>query len=162
MKRAVASLDRIGSIGALVADLAAPCCFPLFAAVGAALGLGALGRFESAVLYLFQAFAAMSLLGLAFAFRAHRHPGPPLLGSASVGALVYTFYGSFSPVALYTGLFGLLAASAWNYFCTRGQRGAAPTLRSVITCPHVRIARNKRCRQTLVYSSTIALRAARV
>src|SRR5436190_24175777 len=30
------SLDRIGSLGAIVAAIAAPCCFPLFAALGAA------------------------------------------------------------------------------------------------------------------------------
>ena len=135
MKRAVAALDRVGSIGALVAAIAAPCCFPLFAAVGTALGLGALGRYESAVLYLFQAFAVVSLLGLAFAFREHRHPGPLLVGLASVGALAYTFYGSFSLVTLYTGLFGLLAATAWNYFRSRRRRSATPILRSVITCP---------------------------
>ncbi len=46
--------------------------FPLFAAVAAALGLGALGRYETVVLYLFQAFALLSLLGLALAFRQHR------------------------------------------------------------------------------------------
>jgi hypothetical protein len=135
MKRAVASLDRVGSIGALVAAVAAPCCFPLFAAVGTALGLGTLGRYESAVLYLFQGSAAVSLLGLAFAFGEHRRPCPLLLGLASVAALAYTFYLSFSLAALYTGLFGLLAASTWNYFSSRRQRSMTPILRSVITCP---------------------------
>ena len=119
-------------MGALTAAVAAPCCFPIFAAASTALGLGALGRYESTVLYLFQGFAVLSLIGLVFAFRRHRQAGPLILGSASVGALGYTFYGSFLPIILDSGLFGLLAATVWNYFCARGRQ---PVLRSTITCP---------------------------
>lgn len=135
MRRRSASLDRIGSMGALVAAVAAPCCFPLFAAAGASLGLSALGRYESVVLYVFQGFAALSLLGLAVAFREHRQIGPLTVGIASAGALAYTFYGSFLPATLYAGLFGLLAATLWNYFCSRSRLGPEPVLRSIITCP---------------------------
>ncbi len=115
--------------------MAAPCCFPLFAAVSAVAGFGALGRYESVVLYVFQAFALLSLLGLAVAFARHRHPGPLSVGLLSVGLLAYTFYYTFQPVALYTGLFGLLAATLWNYFCSRRPASPQPILRSVITCP---------------------------
>jgi hypothetical protein len=135
MKYPVPLLDRIGAVGALLAAVATPCCFPLFAVVGATLGFGALGRYESAVLYIFQAFAVLSLVGLAVAFRSHRNAFPLVLGIASVTALIYTFYGSFSSTALYSGLFGLLAASGWNYFCLRGHREREPILQSVITCP---------------------------
>jgi MerC mercury resistance protein len=135
MKRAVAPLDRIGSFGALGAAIAAPCCFPLFAAVGTAVGLGALGRYESTVLYLFQAFALLSLAGLAMAFSQHRNPAPLILGVISAGALAYNFYHSFSLTALYSGLFGLFGATGWNYFVSRLQRATGPILHSVITCP---------------------------
>jgi MerC mercury resistance protein len=135
MKRVVSCLNRIGSLGVLLAAIAAPCCFPLFAVVGTAVGLGALGRYERTILYLFQAFVVVSLLGLAFAFFQHRNPVLLLLGAASAGALAYTFYRSFSLTALYSGLFGLLAASAWNYFSSRRHRGKKPILQSVITCP---------------------------
>ena len=40
MKQLIKSLDQLGSLGALIAAIAAPCCFPLFAAVGTAVGLG--------------------------------------------------------------------------------------------------------------------------
>ena len=133
MKRGLASLDRIGSIGALIAAIAAPCCFPLFAAATASLGLGMLSRYETTVLYLFQAFAIISLLGLALAFRRHRRIGPLALGAASTTALAYTFYSSFLPGTLYGGLFGLLIATVWNYFCSRNRE---PILQSTITCPH--------------------------
>lgn len=132
MRTGLAWLDRIGSVGALAATVAAPCCFPLFAAASAALGIGTLGRYETLLLYLFQAFAVVSLLGLALAFREHRRAGPLAIGLASIGALAYTFYVLFRPVTLYSGLFGLLAATVWNYFCSRRVR---PVLQSIITCP---------------------------
>jgi len=135
MKRGFPSLDRIGSIGALLAAMAAPCCFPLFAVVAASLGLGALGPYESVVLYLFQAFTALALIGLALAFRRHGRLGPLALGLASASVLAYTLHRSFLPTALYGGLFGLLVATVWNYFSSRS-RTAHATLKSVITCPH--------------------------
>src|SRR5437867_3647896 len=111
-------LDRIGAIGALVAAVAAPCCFPIFGATATVLGLGALGRYETIVLYVFQVFSLLSLLGLALAFRNHRNVGPLALGLISVGALMFTFYHSFLTETLYGGLFGLFAATIWNYFCS--------------------------------------------
>ena len=135
MTRAINLLDRIGSLGALLTAIAAPCCFPLFTAVGATVGFGILGRYESTVLYVFQAFVLLSLLGLALSFRQHGRFGPLTLGVASAAALAYAFYGSFSLAALYTGLFGLLAATLWNYFSSCDKRRTEPVLQSVITCP---------------------------
>ena len=85
--KSMVSLDRIGSVGALIAALAAPCCFPLFAAVG-----------------------ALSCL-----------------------ALAYHFYAAFSLPMLYTGSFGLLVATLWNYLS--GRKAPRPILSSVVTCP---------------------------
>jgi hypothetical protein len=135
MKRSVGVLDRVGSVGALLAAIAAPCCFTLFAAAGTALGLGALGQYESVILYLFQGFALVSLIGVIAAFRRHRNLGPVVTGCASVAALAYHFYVSSSLTLLYTGLFGLLAASFWNYLVACGRVQPQPILRSVITCP---------------------------
>jgi FtsH-binding integral membrane protein len=69
------------------------------------------------VLYAFQSFALLSLLGLALAARQHRSPWPFVLGVASVIVLAWSFYGTFSQQhVLYGGLFGLLAATVWNRF----------------------------------------------
>ena len=137
MKRGFASLDRIGSFGALLAAIAAPCCFPLFGAVAASLGLGILSPYESIVLYLFQTFAVISLVGLALAFRQHGRVGPLTLGLVSAGVLAYTLHRSFLPAALYGGLFGLLVATVWNYFSSRNRRASTDAiLQSVITCSH--------------------------
>ena len=127
------SLDRVGAVGALIAAIAAPCCFPLFAAVGTAAGLGVLGRYEGVILYLFQGFALLSLAGLAFSARRHRTFAPLIVGALSCASLGYHFYVTFSLVALYGGLFGLILATIWNYFSGRAK---APLLQSMIKCPH--------------------------
>jgi hypothetical protein len=130
----VLSLDRVGSIGALIAAIAAPCCFPLFAAIGTAAGLSALGQYEGVILYIFQGFAVLALAGLALSVWRHRDFAPVIVGTLSCALLAYHFYLQFSLLALYGGLFGLFGATLWNYLSTR--RGRQPILRSTITCPH--------------------------
>ncbi len=94
------SLDRVGSIGALIAAIAAPCCFPLFAAVGTAAGLSGLGRFEGIILYIFQGFAVLTLAGLALSCRQHRNFGPLIVGTLSCVALAYHSSSIFSSGAV--------------------------------------------------------------
>ena len=135
VKPVIRSLDRIGSIGALLSAVAAPCCFPLFAALAAASGLTVPGRFEPTVLYLFQGFALLTMIGLALSYRQHRRFGPVALGVLSALALVYAFHYFWRVDLLYAGLLGLVAASVWNWFCSRLGAHSKPLLQSVITCP---------------------------
>jgi hypothetical protein len=128
------SLDRVGSMGALIAALAAPCCFPLFAAAGTATALSALVQYEGIIFYTFQGFALLTLVGLAISFRRHRDFAPLIVGALACANLAYHFYWEFSLPALYGGLFGLIAAALWNYLSAR--RGKQPSLQSIITCPH--------------------------
>ena len=116
-----------------MAALAAPCCFPLFAAISAAAGLSVLGDYEGIVLIIFKGFALITLAGLAFSFKRNRQWGPLIIGVVSCGMLAIHFYVSFSLTLLYSGLFGLIAATIWNYFNARRTR--EPVLTSRITCP---------------------------
>jgi hypothetical protein len=136
-------LDWLGSVGALLAAVAAPCCFPLFAALGTATGLTALAPYEGIILDIFQGFALLALAGLAISFRKHRSPAPLLVGTAACASLAYYFYGRFSLPLLYSGLFGLITASVWNQLLIRATR--APVLDSTITCPRC----GKRTEQTM-------------
>lgn len=137
MTRPATFLDRVGSAGALLAAAAAPCCFPLFAALGATLGLGTLGLSESLLLYLFQGFALLSVVGLAFSFREHHRVGPLTLGACALALVAYHFHVTFSLGTLYAGVFGLLGATLWNRLSSRTRRDSAgaPVLQSVIACP---------------------------
>ena len=133
VKRGSILLDRIGSAGVLIAAIAAPCCFPIFAAVGTAAGLSALGQYEGVILYIFQGFALLTLAGLALSYRRHRDPAPLIVGALCCANLAYHFYWEFSLPALYGGMFGLIAATLWNYLRTK--RGKRPVLQSTVTCP---------------------------
>ena len=147
MKRLLTFLDGIGSVGALFAAIAAPCCFPLFAGVIGAVGLATLGNSESFALYALQGFALLSLFGLGIAVRRHRSPWPFVLGVASLAALAGSLYGAFPQGVLYGGLFGLLAATVWNRWLSRRRQrftserpsssaqSGQPVLQSIITCP---------------------------
>jgi hypothetical protein len=74
----------------------------LFAGAIAAVGLGALGKFEGFVLYALQGFALLSSYGLALAVRQHRSPWSFMLGVASFVALARPFYGTFSERVRFT------------------------------------------------------------
>ena len=134
VKRGLVLLDRIGSAGALISAIAAPCCFPLFAAFGTVAGLSGLGPYENVILYIFQGFALLTLAGLALSFRQHRDVGPLIVGALACASLAYHFYWQFSLSALYGGLFALVAATVWNYLSSR--RGKQPFLQSTMTCPY--------------------------
>src|SRR6058998_575025 len=100
----IKSLDRIGSVGALLAAVAAPCCLPIFAALASALGVTALGLNDSVAFYALQAFALLSLTGLTIAARRHRSVVPVALGIMSAAALFFAFYAMFSAPVIYFGL----------------------------------------------------------
>jgi hypothetical protein len=135
---ALSFLDRVGVAGALLAAIACPACFPIFATISAALGFGALRPFEGIIFYIFQAFVAVSVIGLAVSFRRHRNVGPLLLGTAGAAALGYAFYYAYSLSAVYGGLGVLFAASIWNRFTTGAAslRKTEVVLQSVLTCPN--------------------------
>jgi len=135
VRRFASLLDRIGAAGALLAAIAAPCCSPFFAAATAVAGLGgALGRYEGMILWIFQGFAILTMVGLAFSFRTARTAGPVLLGGIATAALAFHFHWRFSLIALYAGLLGLLAATVWNYMVRTRQ--AQPILFSTVRCPN--------------------------
>lgn len=136
--RAISALDKFGAVGALLAAAATPCCFPLLAAAGAALGLGALQSWRGYMDYAIQVFVLISIVGSAFAFRQHRKAWPLGVGLASAGLAFFAFYVSYHVALIYAGLAGLAVASMWNVVAKR-QAGSCcrpVELQSVITCPH--------------------------
>lgn len=136
--RALTVLDKLGAVGAVLAAAAAPCCFPLLAALGAALGLGALQAWRGYMDYAIQAFVLLSVVGSVFAFRQHRQAWPLVIGLSSAVLVFFAFYASYHVALIYAGLAGLAVAAAWNFAAKRQAqsccRGA--NLQSVITCPH--------------------------
>jgi hypothetical protein len=133
--RALSALDKFGAVGAFLAASAAPCCFPLFAAVGAALGLGVLQSWRGYMDYAIQGFVLISVAGNGFAFHQHRRAWPLVVGLASATLVFFAFYASYHVALIYAGLAGLGASAVGNILAKQSSCCRPIVLRSVITCP---------------------------
>jgi mercuric ion transport protein len=106
------TLEKSGTLCAIVSAAACPICFPKLALVGAMLGLGVLAPLEFYLVSLLQVLVVVALVGQVMAYRRYRNPY--LLGLASAGALcvVVAYHWYFSEL-VYAGLTALAAASIW-------------------------------------------------
>lgn len=111
LKRAAAVLPGVGI--SLLPKLTCPLCWPAYAGLLTALGLG----FLVSERYLFgvtAVFLSVSVFALAFRARSRRGYGPAVAGLlAAAMALGGKFYFE-SMAAMYAGLGLLIAASLWN------------------------------------------------
>lgn len=107
-------LDKVGSIGALIAGAAVPCCFPFLSLIGSILGLSFLAPYETYVMYAMQGLVVLALVGSVIAYRGHRKILPLLLGVVSTGAVLYSLNTNMNVTILYGGLAGLLVVAVWN------------------------------------------------
>ncbi|MDT8303369.1 MAG: MerC family mercury resistance protein [Sedimentisphaerales bacterium] len=112
-------IDKIGSIGSLLAAAVCPACFPMWAVVGSALGLGILHPFEGKVFIVFQLLVAVALVGSIISYFNHRKVLPLLTGTISPALIFFGLYVFFHPVIVYSGLFGLAVGSIMNLIANR-------------------------------------------
>ncbi len=116
--------EKLGSVGAVIAAAACPVCFPKLALLGALLGFGALGAYESQFFIAAQALILVALVGHVLSYFTHRN-GWLLGGAILSGAAVFAgLYLLGSEAMIYAGLAGLVAASAtefWGRFRRRPQ-----------------------------------------
>lgn len=107
-------LDKVGSVGAVLAGAAVPCCFPFLSLIGSILGLSFLAPYETYVMYVMQVLVVVALAGTAIAYRGHRKVLPLLLGIISTAAVLYAMNTNLNLYLLYGGLAGLLIVAVWN------------------------------------------------
>ena len=107
-------LDKVGSVGAIIAGAAVPCCFPFLSLIGSILGLSFLAPYETYVMYAMQVLVMIALAGSVIAYRGHRKILPLLLGIGSTGAVLYSMNTDMNVRILYGGLAGLLIVAVWN------------------------------------------------
>jgi mercuric ion transport protein len=105
-----AYLEKVGSIGAVVAAAACPICFPKLALIGAVFGLGALSAFEYQFLIATQALVVLALAGHALSFFRHRNHWVLAAAIVSGAAVFIGLYLAGSELLVYPGLAGLVAA----------------------------------------------------
>ena len=107
-------LDKVGSVGAILAGAAIPCCFPFLSLIGSILGLSFLAPYEAYVMYAMQLLVVLALIGTVIAYQGHRKILPLLLGIVSTGAVLYALNTNLNIYLLYGGLAGLLTVAVWN------------------------------------------------
>ena len=142
------NIDKIGTGGLFLTALFSPCCFPLFAVLASALGLGSVELLGEWTMWIFQALVLISLFGLYLSYRKHRCMYPLLVGIASGLIIFYGYHFNNSDhwiYFLYAGMSGLFVATFWNYRKNKLHgtcdtcivvEGKKIELESEITCPN--------------------------
>jgi hypothetical protein len=107
-------LDKVGSIGAVIAGAAVPCCFPFLGVFGSILGLSFLAGYDDYMIWVMQGLVLLALVGSLIAYRRHRKIAPLILALASTSAIIYGINTNLDTYFIYGGLIGLLVVSVWN------------------------------------------------
>jgi len=112
-------VDKVGSVGALVAAMGCAACFPALASLGASIGLGFLSAYEGVFINkLLPLFAIFVLVSNLIAWVSHRDYIRMiwgLLGPLMVLATLYLFWtDNWSTYMFYMGLVLMIAVSIWD------------------------------------------------
>ena len=118
-------LEKLGSIGAVIAAAACPICFPKLALLGAVFGLGALGAYESQLVIAAQALIVLAVVGHVVAYRQHRKRWLLAVAILGAAAVFGGFYVVYSEPVIYAGLAVLVAASATDFWSRMRNRRLA-------------------------------------
>ncbi len=120
-------MEKLGTGGALLAALACPVCFPKFALVGAALGLGVLAPFEGYTALAVQGLFVLAYVGQVLAFRRHRNRWLLAFATGVTALLFAGFYAVPSSIVLQFALLGLVISSGWLILVLRRCATCRPT-----------------------------------
>ncbi len=107
-------IDKLGSIGTIIAAFGMSCCLPLFATVGSTIGISFLAQYESEMFYVMQVAVVLSVAGTFWAYRYHRNIVPVILGVLSAGLITYSINTSLNSVLIYGGIIGLIITVILN------------------------------------------------
>lgn len=115
-------LDKLGSIGAILAAATCSVCFPFLALIGSAVGLGVFGKYEGITLFIFQALVFIALIGNVVSYLNHKKIFPLIMGVVSPFLIFFSFYLYFNQLIIYAGLLGLLVTAVLNYLENRRRK----------------------------------------
>lgn len=119
--------DKTGSLGSIVSAMGCAMCFPAIANLGAAIGLGFLGQWESLFLdTLLPFFAWLTLVINILGYFSHQQWHRTLLGITGPILLLLSFYPWFqygwSTYVTYYALAMMLAVSIWDLVAPANKR----------------------------------------
>jgi len=103
-------------VGAATSLLAVVACYGTLAVVALLPIVGiSIEIDEGLMAKLISGLLILSLAGMVYSCRMHRHPGPLLLNIASAALLLWVFYGSYSKPLELAGFVALVVASVWDF-----------------------------------------------
>lgn len=112
-------LEKLGTVGAMLAAILCPVCFPKLALIGALLGLGVLAPYEGWFAAAAQVFLAVALLGHLVAYRRHRNRWIAALAGVGVALVLGSLWFHYVEALVYLGLGAVVAATVWSVFAIR-------------------------------------------
>ena len=112
-------LEKLGTVGAVLAAILCPICFPKLALIGAVLGLGVLAPYESWFAAASQAFLVVACIGHLLIYRRHRNKWVPALATLGVLLVLGSLWFHYVEALVYLGLFAVMAATVWGIFAMR-------------------------------------------
>lgn len=115
-QRTVAMLPGIGV--SLMPKLICPLCWPAYAGLLSAVGLGFLIGARNLLVFT-ALFLIMAVAALAFRARRRRGYGPAVMGAAASAAILIGKFYLESPATAYAAVAVLIAASVWNSWPVR-------------------------------------------
>jgi len=106
---------RLSWLGSITSLLAVGACYGTLGAVALLSLLGVnVDLDEGRLVILITVLLVVALLGMAYAYRFHHHPGPLLLSLGAASLLAWVFYGTYSKPLELAGFGGLVVASVWD------------------------------------------------
>lgn len=119
--------DKAGAASAVVSAMGCAMCFPAIAGLGAAIGLGVLGRWEGLFINTLLPLSAWLVLGLnALGWFAHRQWHRSLLGMLGPALLLLSLYPWFkygwSAKVTYAALALMVVVSVWDLWSPANRR----------------------------------------
>lgn len=142
------NIDKLGTVGLFLTAIFSPCCFPIFAFIASALGLGSFELFGGWTMWVFQAMIIISIVGFYISYRKHQCMYPLLIAIPSALSIFYGYHfndSDYYTYFIYAGMLGLLIATIVNYYRNKLHNacGSCTTeneknidLTSTITCPN--------------------------
>ena len=113
-------LEKLGTVGAMLAAILCPICFPKLALIGALFGLGALAPYEGWFAAAAQVFLVVALVGHVVAYRRHRNRWVTVMAGVAVALVLGSLWLHYVEMLVYAGLGALVAATVWSVFAMRG------------------------------------------
>lgn len=107
---------KLSSLGTITNLLAVVTCYGTLGAVALLSFIGVSVEINEGMLVkLITVLLLISLTGMSYSYRLHRHAGPLLLSLAAAAVLLWVFYCSYSKPLELTGFAALVIASAWDF-----------------------------------------------